>query len=132
QQAKLLERMVKDLNLDVEIRTIPTVREEDFLAMSSRNTYLSPEERMKAPVLYEALRKALEMYEQGETSARVLEDAVFHHLKGREGVSVQYVVVADSENLKPLKEVKGGGVILAAVYIGKTRLIDNILLPPRV
>ncbi|MHA2611240.1 MAG: pantoate--beta-alanine ligase [bacterium JZ-2024 1] len=131
QQAKLLERMVKDLNLDVEIRTIPTIREEDFLAMSSRNTYLSQEERMRAPALFEALRKALEIYEHGETSAKVLEEAVFQHLKGRDGISVQYVVVADSENLRPLREVKEGAVILAAVYVGKTRLIDNILLPPR-
>ncbi len=131
QQFRIINQMVKDLNLDVEICFIHTKREKDGLAMSSRNIYLKPEEREKASQLYKALLFTRKTYESGVTDALLLKNEVVRHLNSVDGFSIEYVTVVDAENLQPLKEVKEGGVILAAIYLGTTRLIDNITLLPK-
>ncbi len=128
QQYLIIKRMVKDLNMPVEIRALPIVREKDGLAMSSRNTYLSPEERSQATALYRALMKAKEAYEKGERSAEKIRKIVEEELKKYPLIKAQYVEVVDGETLKPVEEIKGKTLVAVAAFVGKARLIDNILL----
>ncbi len=129
QQFKVIQRMVKDLNMDVEVIGCPLIREEDGLAMSSRNKYLSPEERESALSLSRALFRAKEMFEEGERSAEKLKEEMeriilsYPHVK-----EIQYIEIVDPETLKPKKEAERGDVIALAVFVGDTRLIDNIEL----
>ncbi len=129
QQAVVIRRMVRDLNIPVEIVVCPTVREPDGLAMSSRNTYLSPEERRAATVLFRALQTAKAYYEQGERDAERLREAMRTVIQAEPLARLDYVSVADPETLQELSRVEGRALLSLAVYIGKTRLIDNILLP---
>ncbi len=125
QQLKVIERMVKDLNIDVEIVGMPIVREKDGLAMSSRNTYLSEEERKRATSIYRALKKAKEAFISGEKNPRVLEDLVRKTIQG----DVEYAEVVDPETLEKIEDkIQENALIAVAVRIGKTRLIDNTLL----
>ncbi len=125
QQLKVIERMVKDLNIDVEIVGMPIVREKDGLAMSSRNTYLSEEERKRATSIYRALKKAKEAFISGEKNPRVLEDLVRKTIQG----DVEYAEVVDPETLEKIEDkIQEKALIAVAVRIGKTRLIDNTLL----
>ncbi len=130
QQLKVIERMTRDLDLDIEIIPCPTIREADGLAMSSRNSYLSTEERKAATVIYRSLLEAKETYRKGETKAKVLKEIVGGILRGEPLVRrIDYVEIVHPETLEPLEEVGEEGAILAvALYIGKARLIDNILL----
>ncbi len=129
QQFKVIQRMVKDLNMDVEVIGCPLIREEDGLAMSSRNKYLSPEERESALSLSRALFRAKEMFEEGERSAEKLKEEMervilsYPHVK-----EIQYIEIVDPETLKPKKEAERGDVVALAVFVGDTRLIDNIEL----
>ena len=125
QQLAVVRRMVRDLNFNIDIIAVPTVREEDGLACSSRNQYLNADERKQAPVLYKALRTAANAGKQsaGEIVAlaqRVINEA---HL-----ARIDYVEVADAETLKPVEIVGANSVLLLAVFFGKTRLIDNMRL----
>ncbi|GBD09647.1 Pantothenate synthetase [Candidatus Thermoflexus japonica] len=129
QQAVVIRRMVQDLNIPVEIVVCPTVREPDGLAMSSRNTYLSPEERQAATVLFRALQAAKARYEQGERDAERLRAAMREVIQAEPLARLDYVSVADPETLQELSRVEDRALLSLAVYIGKTRLIDNILLP---
>ncbi|MCL5283774.1 MAG: pantoate--beta-alanine ligase [Armatimonadetes bacterium] len=128
QQLVLIQRMVCDLNFSMEIVPVPTVREPDGLAMSSRNAYLSPEERAVAPRLYLALRQAAEMAEQGEHKSAAIEEQAVHFLAEEPLIKVDYIKVADAEMLEPADLGDRPAVILGAIRIGSTRLIDNILL----
>ena len=129
QQLCVIRRMVKDLNLDVEIVGHPTVREPDGLAMSSRNQYLSPKERRHATLLYQLLKRAREQFQRGEKRAQRLIADVQNGLSRDPLISVEYVSIRDRETLKPLeKTVDRPAVMALAVHIGKTRLIDNIFL----
>ena len=129
QQFKVIQRMVKDLNMDVEVIGCPLIREEDGLAMYSRNKYLSPEERESALSLSRALFRAKEMFEEGERSAEKLKEEMervilsYPHVK-----EIQYIEIVDPETLKPKKEAERGDVVALAVFVGDTRLIDNIEL----
>jgi pantoate--beta-alanine ligase len=128
QQFLIIRRAVIDLNLDVEVRLLPTVREEDGLAMSSRNVYLGPKQRKDATCLYRALRRAEELVAAGESSAaRVAAEMkrLIHRVKG---TRIDYVAIVNSETLEPVKEIKGKTLIALAVRIGKARLIDNIIV----
>lgn len=128
QQFLIIRRAVIDLNLDVEVRLLPTVREEDGLAMSSRNVYLGPKQRKDATVLYRALKRAEELVAAGESSAaRVAAEMkrLIHRVKG---TRIDYVAIVNSETLEPVKEIKGKTLIALAVRIGKARLIDNIIV----
>ena len=129
QQAVVIRRMVQDLNIPVEIVVCPTVREPDGLAMSSRNTYLNPEERRAATVLFRALQATKARYEQGERDAERLREAMREVIQAEPLARLDYVSVADPETLQELDRVEDRALLSLAVYIGKTRLIDNILLP---
>ena len=125
QQLKVVERLVKDLSLPVEIVPVPTVREEDGLACSSRNVYLSPEERQSALAIYKSFLLAQKLFQSGNTDANLLKEAMKDFLLKHPHVrKIDYVEITDEE-LNPVEEVKEGDRILVALYVGNTRLIDN-------
>jgi pantoate--beta-alanine ligase len=125
QQLKVVERLVKDLSLPVEIVPVPTVREEDGLACSSRNVYLSPEERQSASAIYKSFLLAQKLFQSGNTDANLLKEAIKDFLLKQPHVrKIDYVEITDEE-LNPVEEVKEGDRILVALYVGSTRLIDN-------
>lgn len=128
QQAVLIRRMSVDLDQGVRVRTVPIVREADGLAMSSRNAYLSPEERAQASGLYRALREAYNRFQAGERRAGILLEVVRRELALYPLLEIQYVEVVDPDTLDPVDPVPEGAVIAAAVFCGTTRLIDNVEL----
>jgi pantoate--beta-alanine ligase len=128
QQLVVIQRMVRDLNFPVEIVAVPTVREPDGLAMSSRNTYLNAGERSAATVLYRALVRAQELHRDGEHDAEVLRAAMSDVLESEPLAAADYVSVADPETLAELVLVDSQALVSLAVRIGGTRLIDNVLL----
>jgi len=126
QQLQVIRRLVEDLNLDCQVVGCPIVREEDGLAMSSRNVYLNEKERESALSLYRGLKLAKELFERGERSAERIKEEVRKFIEGfPEVTKVDYVEIVDSQTLKPVKEIKEGDTIALAVFVGKTRLIDN-------
>jgi pantoate--beta-alanine ligase len=126
QQLAIIQHMVADLNLPIEIVPVPIVREPDGLALSSRNRRLSPDERREAPALFQALQQAAERVSQGcECSADVRRSA-FERLADAPGIRVEYLEVVDPETMLPVDRIAGPVRIAAAVWLGKTRLIDNI------
>ena len=126
QQAIVIKKMVADLNMNLEIVTVPTAREPDGLAMSSRNIYLNPEERRAAVVLYQALGLAQRLWSQGETDAEKLRQEMLALIQKQPLAQVDYVSIADAETLDELDKVKPPALVSLAVRIGKTRLIDNV------
>ncbi len=127
QQLKVIQKMIKDLNMNVQVIGCPIVREPDGLAMSSRNKYLSPEERKAALSLSKALFKAKEMFKSGETDInkirKEMEKIILSHPEVKE---IQYIEFVDAETLKPKERLEKGSIIALAVFVGNTRLIDNI------
>jgi pantoate--beta-alanine ligase len=129
QQLAVIRQMVRDLNLGVEIVAVPTVRDADGLALSSRNAYLTPAQRAAAPVIYRALSEARNLWETGERDGEVLRQAVRNRLETEPLIAgVDYVSVAEAHSLVELERVEGEAMISTAVRLGKTRLIDNVLL----
>ena len=128
QQAAVIRRMAADLNFPVEVIVCPTVREADGLAMSSRNTYLNPDERKAATVLYRSLTEARSLYEGGVRSAQALRQAVSATIASEPLARLQYVSCADYDNLQEQEQMSGRALLSLAVFVGKTRLIDNIIL----
>jgi pantoate--beta-alanine ligase len=128
QQAAVIRRMALDLNFPLEIVVCPTVRESDGLAMSSRNTYLAPEERRAAIVLYRALSAARAVCDGGERDAEKLRAAMRGYLAAEPRAETDYVSVADPDTLRELDRVERDALFSMAVRIGKTRLIDNFVL----
>ncbi len=128
QQAAVIRRMTQDLNFPIEIVVCPTVREADGLAMSSRNTYLQPQERQAATVLFRALSAAEQAYRQGERRAEVLRQIVREIVGAEPLARLQYVSCADYETLEELDVVQGKALLSLAAFIGQTRLIDNFVL----
>jgi pantoate--beta-alanine ligase len=120
--------MTADLNFPIEVVVCPTVREEDGLAMSSRNSYLTPHQRDAAVVLYRSLKAAADDFESGETDADALRNRMVEVLATEPLAEVQYVSVADPETLTELSRPVESALLSMAVYIGETRLIDNILV----
>jgi pantoate--beta-alanine ligase len=131
QQLKVIQRMVQDLNLDVKIIPHPTVREEDGLAMSSRNTYLSPEERKSAIALYKALNLAEELINQGERRVATLKEKLKEFIESYPYTKVQYVEFVHPETLKEVERVDEPTLLALAVFVGKARLIDNKIIVPK-
>lgn len=127
QQLATVRRFVRDLNFNIEIVACPIVREEDGLAKSSRNTYLSQEERKAALILSKSLRKGRESVENGERSARAVIDIISESLKTEPMARVDYVEVVDLNNVQRVEKIEGETLVAIAVYIGKTRLIDNFI-----
>jgi pantoate--beta-alanine ligase len=126
QQAQVIRRLVQDLNLRVEVVICPIVREPDGLAMSSRNAYLSQEERKAATVLHRALTSAADAYADGEHGADALRLKMYEMLLSEPMAKTQYVSVADPETLEEQWGVVDRGLLSLAVFVGKTRLIDNV------
>jgi pantoate--beta-alanine ligase len=128
QQAIVIKKMVADLDMNLEVITLPTVREPDGLAMSSRNTYLNPEERQAALVLYQALTLAQQLYANGEKDAEKIRQEMLTLIQEQPLASIDYVSIADNETLDELDTVSPPALVSMAVRIGKTRLIDNVVL----
>jgi pantoate--beta-alanine ligase len=128
QQAAVVRRMAKDLDFPIEIIVCPTLRETDGLAMSSRNTYLRQEERRAATILFRGLSAAKLVYELGERSAEKLRTVVREEVVAEPLAKLQYVSCADYDSLEELEIVTGKALLSMAVYMGKTRLIDNFVL----
>jgi pantoate--beta-alanine ligase len=126
QQLRVVERVVRDLDLPVEVVACPTVRESDGLAMSSRNRYLEPAERARAPRLYAALKSAAARVRAGEHDPRKVRAAVVRALRGVG--RVQYVEVLDARTLAERGRLSGPTLIAAAVFVGRARLIDNVVV----
>ncbi len=129
QQYFIIRRMVRDLNMPIDIIPGPIVREPDGLAMSSRNVYLSPEERKQAPALYQALQLAKKMIEEGERDPEKVIDAVRKYIQEHAPLGrIQYIQIVDTYHLRPVDEIKGEVMVALAVFFGKTRLIDNVII----
>jgi len=128
QQLAVIRKMVSDLNWDVNIIAHPIVREKDGLAMSSRNTYLSGEERQKALCLSRSLQLARERVAAGEKDAPRLREEILQYITAYGDVDVDYVAIVDAETLASCDEITDGSLLALAVKIGRTRLIDNTLL----
>jgi len=128
QQAIIIQRMVSDLNFPVKVSLHPTVRENDGLAMSSRNTYLSENERERATALYRSLKVARDMIENGERDSKIIREKMLE-LLGSEDIDVDYAEIVNASDLKSVEKVEDGGILIAvAGRVGKARLIDNIAL----
>ena len=127
-QVAVLRKMVRDLSIDVEMVVCPIVREADGLAMSSRNVYLSPDERRVAPVLSRSLHLAEELYEAGERDAGLMRARISALIAPEPLASIDYVSVADAESLEELTTVDRPALVSLAVRFGRTRLIDNTTL----
>lgn len=130
QQARIIRQLVRDLNVPVEIRVCPIVREPDGLAMSSRNAYLSPEQRRQATVLYRALCAAKELVEQGERHAEHVRQHMVRLIEATPGAVLDYAEIVDPETLQPVREIQQPVLAALAVRIGPARLIDNMTLTP--
>jgi pantoate--beta-alanine ligase len=126
QQLAVIRRMAADLHMDVEVVAVPTVREPDGLAMSSRNAYLSPEERRAATVLWRSLCRARELFDGGERRAEVIRWEMGDVLASEPLARVDYVSVADAQTLAELETLDSPAMVSLAVRIGSTRLIDNV------
>lgn len=128
QQLTIIRRMVRDLNFPIEIIGVPTVREADGLALSSRNQYLNTDERAQATVLYRAMTRVKELADRGQKSVRELIDVAKGVIASANSSRVDYISIVDADNLQPLETLRPSAVIALAVFIGKTRLIDNLRL----
>lgn len=128
-QLAVLRQMVRDLNFDVELVGCPIVRDEDGLALSSRNKYLSAKEREDALVLHAALLRMEEMIAQGERQSVTLVRSGMEILQSVAGVRVDYLVIVDANSLQPVTTAAKGSLVAVAAYVGETRLIDNFLVP---
>lgn len=127
QQALVIKRMVADLNINVEIVTVPTVREADGLAMSSRNVYLKPGERKAALVLSQSLKKARESFELGERDCAIIRQLVVDTIEAEPMAKIDYVEIYGYPDLEPIEIIKSQALLALAVRIGRTRLIDNVI-----
>ncbi len=129
QQLVVIKKMVADLNMNLEVIAVPTVREPDGLAMSSRNVYLDPEERKSALVLYKALTLAQKLWGKGQRNADIIRKEMTSLIQSEpRAARIDYVSIADAETLEELKNIERPAVVSLAVKIGKPRLIDNIIL----
>jgi pantoate--beta-alanine ligase len=132
QQAQVIRRLVADLNVPVEVRVLPTVREADGLAMSSRNRYLTSDERKRATALVRCLRLAAQSVAEGQRNATALAGKMREVILAAGPARIDYVALVDPETLGPVQEIHGPTLAALAVVIGQTRLIDNWLLEPPV
>ncbi len=126
QQLAVIRRMVRDLNVPVEIAAVPTVREPDGLALSSRNQHLTPEQRTLAPLLYRALVLARKRIDEGEPDPEQIRKESLKTLN-RPEIRVEYLEVVDARTMQPVQRIEGKVCVAAAIWLGATRLIDNVL-----
>lgn len=130
QQAIIIKKMAEDLNIPVRIKIMSTIREKDGLAMSSRNTYLNKDERQDATVLYEALILAKNLIRQGNADSSDIIRKMRQLINNKKSANIQYVSIVDPENLKPVDKIRDKVLVVLSVWIGKIRLIDNIVVSP--
>jgi pantoate--beta-alanine ligase len=130
QQLIIIRQMVRDLNLDIEVVGAPTVREPDGLAMSSRNNYLTPEQRISALSLYKSLQKARALVESGIQDANKIIKAATELIQSHPGTEIDYIVIGDTETLDDAKTIDRPVLMALAVKVGRARLIDNSILNP--
>lgn len=128
QQCVVIKKMVKDLNLDIDIIVCPIIREKDGLALSSRNVYLNEKEKEQATVLYQSLEKAKEKIEKNERNSKIIKELIRKIINEKELAKTEYIEIVDLETLKEVKEIKGSILIALAVKFGRTRLIDNLMM----
>ena len=128
QQVIVIKKMVADLNIPIEIITVPTVRESDGLALSSRNSYLNKHERNAATILHRSLTEAQSLYKNGQRNAETLREAMRNILITEPLANIEYISVADTDTLHELSVIEHNAIASLAVRIGKTHLIDNVLL----
>ena len=128
QQLAVIRRMVRDLNFDLEIVGCPIIREEDGLAKSSRNTYLSPQEREAATVLHKALMIGRKAIEDGENNTTIVKELIRQTIEAEPLSKIDYVEIVDFDSIEPIDEIRQNTLIAVAVYIGSTRLIDNEII----
>jgi len=126
QQAIVIKKMVKDLNMPIDIIICPIVRENDGLALSSRNTYLNTEERNQATILYESLQKSKECIKNGEQSATIIKDMIKEMIEEKPSATIDYISIVNEDTLEDIDYIQGNILIALAVKIGQTRLIDNL------
>lgn len=127
QQLAIIKRMVKDLNMNLEVVGCPIIREDDGLAKSSRNTYLSPEERQAALILSKTIFMGQEMVKNGERDVKMLLDAMKANIETEPLAKIDYVEVVDGETMQKVEKIEESVLVAMAVYIGSTRLIDNFM-----
>jgi len=130
-QAAILRKMARDLHFHLQIVVGPTVREPDGLAMSSRNVYLSPDQRRQATVLYRLLSRIQALVDQGERRSAVLISSGTRVIAEEPEVRLDYLEIVDRDTLQPLADISEGALVAVAAYVGPTRLIDNLPLAPR-
>jgi pantoate--beta-alanine ligase len=128
QQSLVIKKMTADLNMNLEVVVCPTIREPDGLAMSSRNVYLNPEQRKAAPVLYQSLLLAKDMFAIGERNAAVILEQMTVLIQKEPLAKIDYISLSDTETLAELKTINKSALVSMAVRFGNTRLIDNIIL----
>lgn len=128
QQAIIVKRMAEDLNMSVKIKVMPIVREKDGLAMSSRNVYLNPKERGRAQSIYKSLKSAKELFDNGERDSKKIVNKIKRIINNQPDTKIDYVAIVDTKDLKDIKRISGEALAAVAVWVGKTRLIDNIML----
>ncbi len=128
QQALVIQKMVADLNMDLEVVVVPTVREPDGLAMSSRNLYLEPDQRRAALVLYRSLRLAEEAFRSGERDTKKIRQQVISMINAEPLADIDYVEIYSCPGLEAIEKIEGQALLALAVKIGNARLIDNIIL----
>lgn len=127
QQLSIIKQMVTDLNFDIEIVSCPIVREADGLAKSSRNTYLSKEERQASTIINKSLKKAKTLIKSGERDSKNVIDFIKNEINKEPLAKIDYVSIVDNNTIKNIKTIKDGSLIAVAVFIGNTRLIDNFI-----
>jgi pantoate--beta-alanine ligase len=127
-QVAIIRRMVRDLNFGVEIEVCPIVREPDGLALSSRNTYLNAEERKAALVLYRSLNRAQNLFDKGERDSQKLTSAGKQEFATEPAARLDYFEVVDPDSLEPIEKISASALIAVAGFVGRTRLIDNLVL----
>ena len=129
QQLQVVRKMVRDLDFQIEIQALPTVREEDGLAMSSRNTYLNSEERKVAPLLYQTLQQAAAIIQNNpKQNLEVLSQSLSRQLNAVTQIKIDYLSFVDAESLQPISQFNGNVCLMVAAFVGNTRLIDNLLI----
>jgi len=128
QQAIIIQKMIKDLNLETKIKVLPIVRDQDGLALSSRNTYLSPEQRQAALVLYQSLQLAQLLFEEGERRTSTIKQAMINRIQQEPLAKIDYVEIVEMENLDEISLITDKALVALAVFIGRVRLIDNVIL----
>jgi pantoate--beta-alanine ligase len=128
QQCAVLDQMIRDLNFATKVRIVPTVRESDGLALSSRNAYLNAQERQEASILYQALKLAKSHVAHGQRQAKNVEAVMRDLIQNNTRAKIDYVACVNADTLQPIATLKGRTLIALAVFFGKTRLIDNIII----